>query len=83
MHPSMQRLYRAAKQRDPSCERQVDIANAINESSQRVNNWEARGISKDGAIAAQKLLGISATYLLDGTGPAFSSLITNLHYKSR
>jgi hypothetical protein len=73
MHPSMQRFYRAAAIRDPACTRQVDIANAINESSQRVNNWEARGISKEGALAAQQLLGVNATYLLYGMEPALLS----------
>lgn len=55
---------------DPTCIRQVDVANALNESSQTVKNWEARGVSKDGALKAQRRLGVSATYLLDGLEPA-------------
>lgn len=73
MHESMERMYRAAMRIDPAYGRQTGLANAINESPQRVNNWETRGISKEGAIAAQHVLGISATYLLYGSEPAFVS----------
>lgn len=69
----MQRMYAAAKRIDAAYGRQTGLANAINESPQRVNNWESRGISKEGAIAAQQLLGISATHLLYGSEPAFVS----------
>jgi hypothetical protein len=69
-HESMKRLYAAAARRDPSCTRPVDLANALNESSQTVKNWEYRGVSRDGALDAQRRLGISATYLLDGIEPA-------------
>lgn len=47
---------------------QTALARALNVPKQHVTNWKTRGLSKEGALAAQAALGISATYLLEGTG---------------
>ncbi|MEB2504609.1 helix-turn-helix transcriptional regulator [Burkholderia sp. BCCIQ04A] len=72
-HPSADRLYEAAALLDTPITTQAEIARALNESEQTVNNWETRktGISAQGCITIQKRLGISASWLLDGEGPMF------------
>lgn len=68
MHPSMSRLYRVARamQRADS---QADLARLLNTSSQRVKNWEGRGLSQRGATEAEGALGVSPLWLLEGVGP--------------
>lgn len=68
MHIQMTRLYEAAKTLK-GIESQAEVARALNVSSQVINNWEARGISKAGLINAQSILGCSATWLETGEGP--------------
>lgn len=67
IHPSMARLYQAAillkRVRGQSA-----VARLMNTSPQVIKNWEARGVSKQGAIAAQESVGCNATWLVDGTG---------------
>jgi transcriptional regulator with XRE-family HTH domain len=67
MHPSMARLYEAAKTLRQK-EGQSEVARLLNYSPQRLNNWERRGISREGAVEAEKTIGCSANWLLDGTG---------------
>lgn len=67
LHPSAARLLQATKSLH-GIEKPSDIANALNIPKQHVTNWKKRGVSKEGALAAQAILGISATYLLEGTG---------------
>ena len=59
-HPTMQRLFEATKMQ-PS-----ELAAALNTSPQNITNWSARGISKNGAMQASKLLGVDANYILTG-----------------
>ncbi len=67
MHESAVRLYEAAKQlRD--IEGQSAVARLLNESPQNVNNWESRGVSKQGAIKAQATIGCDANWILRGDG---------------
>ncbi len=68
MHIQMERLYRAAKELR-NISNQAELARALNQSSQTVNNWEARGISKAGLLLAQAEIGCSATWLTTGDGP--------------
>lgn len=63
----MERLYRAAKELR-GLTTQAEVAAALGQSSQTVNNWEARGVSKLGALAAQTEFGCSATWILTGAG---------------
>lgn len=70
MHESMRRLYDAALAGKiiAGDYPQAELARALNTSSQRIKNWESRGVSKAGALDAQAQLGISSTYLLEGVG---------------
>jgi|GEM_PF-902320 len=70
MHATMVRLYEAVRtlrglQEQPT---PTDIAKALNQSQQTINNWERRGMSRPGMIEAQKLIGCSATWLQTGKG---------------
>ncbi|WP_235033957.1 S24 family peptidase [Pantoea sp. 18069] len=67
MHPSIERLYQAAKQiRDITG--QSAVARLLNESPQTVKNWETRGVSRSGALTAEATLGVRAAWLLAGDG---------------
>lgn len=68
MHAQMKRLYEAADTL-AGLKTQAEIARALNQSQQTVNNWEARGISKAGLLRAQGAIGCSATWLETGTPP--------------
>lgn len=67
MNAQTERLYLAAKTLH-----QVDgssaVAKLLNVSPQTVNNWEERGISNDGLLRAQELMGCNAIWLRDGSG---------------
>lgn len=63
----MARLYEAAKALR-GIVGQSDVARALNQSPQTVNNWEARGMSKPGMLKAQAIFGVSATWLESGEG---------------
>lgn len=68
MHPSALRLYKAAESVTPPVKGQSAVARWLNVSPQNMTNWEKRGVSKAGAIKAQKLSGYNATWILEGTG---------------
>ena len=68
MHEQMKRLYEAAAAL-AGLKTQAEIARALNQSQQTVNNWEARGISKAGLLKAQSAIGCSATWLETGEAP--------------
>jgi len=68
MHIQMERLYRAAKELR-KVETQAELARLLNQSSQTINNWEARGISKAGLLLAQSEIGCSVLWLTTGEGP--------------
>ncbi|PIT10707.1 hypothetical protein BGI40_01595 [Snodgrassella communis] len=67
MENSTARLYQAAKKLkgliNPS-----QIARALNTSPQTVKNWESRGMSKEGLLKAQHVIGVSAHWLETGEG---------------
>lgn len=66
-HPSLTRLLGVAAEHQivgPAA-----LARALNESDQVVTNWGRRGVSKAGALNAQRLFGISSTWILNGTEP--------------
>lgn len=65
IHPTIERLYQAAKElRDVSG--QSAVARLLGKTPQVVKNWEARGISSEGALLVQKIIGCDANWLLDG-----------------
>ncbi|MFC4431438.1 LexA family transcriptional regulator [Cupriavidus respiraculi] len=68
MHETMVRLYEAARKLK-DLETPTDVARALNQSQQTINNWERRGMSRAGMIEAQKLIGCSATWLQTGQPP--------------
>jgi hypothetical protein len=66
-HASYQRLFDSFELRGVTP--QASIARALNRSDQVVGNWSKRGVSQDGALDAQRAIGVSATWILDGRGP--------------
>jgi hypothetical protein len=67
MHKSAERLYQAVKE-VRAVEGQSAVARLLTESPQTVKNWESRGISADGAIKVERLIGCRAAWLIDGAG---------------
>ena len=67
MHESTERLYLAAKDL-AGTEGQSAVARLLNMAPQRVHNWETRGVSLDGAIAAERAFGASPVWILEGIG---------------
>ncbi|ULJ60807.1 LexA family protein [Wielerella bovis] len=71
MDKKTERLYLAAKELNREINSQASLARALNTSSQVIKNWESRGISHQGALKAQQMLGISATWIETGVGEMF------------
>lgn len=67
MHETMERLYEAAEKLK-GWVGQSDVARHLHQSPQTLNNWERRGMSKGGMLAAQRLVGCSAMWLETGLG---------------
>lgn len=70
MHPTAARLYEAAELSQKGSVTQAELARLLNTTSQVIKNWESRGVSKAGATTVQAALGVNATFVLEGTGPA-------------
>lgn len=68
MNTQMERLYSAAKELK-GLNGQSALARALNTSPQTVHNWELRGISKQGLLLAQRVIGCSAQWVETGLGP--------------
>lgn len=68
MHPSAERLFSAVL-RLRQAQGVAAIAREVQQSAQAVKNWESRGVSAEGALLAQELLGVSAVWILHGRGP--------------
>jgi len=81
MHPTMRRLYDAAiagrliEGQHP----QAELARKLNTSSQRLKNWENRGVAQQGAVEAQLMLGISASWVMRGEGDMFLVALDEAH----
>ena len=67
MHEQMKRLYEAAKVLK-HVYGQSELARLFNVSPQTIHNWQARGISKQGMLKAQEMVGCSASWLETGMG---------------
>lgn len=48
----------------------ASLARLLNIPDQTVGKWDARGISKNGLILCERILGVSPTYILTGKGDA-------------
>lgn len=68
-HDSLVRLLDAAQK--AGVHGPAALAKALNESDQVVTNWGRRGVSKPGAMSAEKKLGVSAVWIISGTGAPF------------
>ncbi len=69
IHPSYQRLMYAAE-RLRGVHGEAALTSALHSTDQqRVNNWQRRGVSKDGALDAERFIGCPATWVLDGKMP--------------
>ena len=67
MHETMKRLYEAAEQIH-GITGQSALASYLNESPQLLNNWERRGMSKNGIFKTAERIGVNAAWLLSGEG---------------
>lgn len=66
-HPSIERLFEAAKAAK-QLTTAAQIARALNVSDQVMTNWQTRGVSESGAIAAEAAFHVSPTWILTGKG---------------
>lgn len=66
IHPSIERLYAVAAGIGDNTP--AKVTRRLNVSAQRLNNWEARGISQVGAVVAQGVYGCSAAWIVTGDG---------------
>lgn len=71
MHDTAMRLYEAAES-IAHVSGQTEVASALGLRPQVLNNWEARGVSKAGALAACKLWNVRFEWLMGGTPPMLS-----------
>lgn len=76
MHEQMKRLYEAARVLK-RIHGQSELARAINASPQTIHNWQERGISKQGMLKAQEVIGCSALWLETGSGPMSLNVLCN------
>lgn len=67
MHDQAKRLYQAARDLK-GLEMKADVARLLESSQQKLKNWEERGISSEGLLRAQKLIGCNANWLATGVG---------------
>lgn len=63
-HPSFERLISAAKAKGIT--ERVDLAALLGHTTFTIANWAKRGVSRDGALAAQEKLGVSSLWVLHG-----------------
>ena len=67
MNLQMQRLYQAAQELKKTVG-QSAVARLLGVTPQTIYNWEQRGISRQGMIDAQRIIGCSAAWLETGQG---------------
>lgn len=65
MNPQMARLYEAALSLKGIAS-QSDLARLLGSSPQTIHNWEQRGISKQGLLLVERLVGCSALWVESG-----------------
>ncbi|WP_221624840.1 MULTISPECIES: LexA family transcriptional regulator [unclassified Burkholderia] len=74
MHPTAERLMFAAKKLR-GADGPSGVARLLNVSPQKVTNWLSRGVSKEGMLDAQRLIGCNATWLQTGEGAMVDAAI--------
>lgn len=70
MNIEMTRLYEAARLARGITGKSA-LARALSVAPQNIGVWEERGISRAGLLAAQRMLGCSPVWLVDGIEPQF------------
>lgn len=65
LHATTERLYQAARELR-GVSGQSAVARVLEVTPQVMKNWEKRGLSEGGALAAQKHIGCNANWLLEG-----------------
>ncbi len=71
LHPTMYRIYAQTGLNA------LSLADALNEQSQKVYNWDTRGISKQGALTVSTKFGIDIKWILTGEGsPEIEKIVT-------
>jgi phage repressor protein C with HTH and peptisase S24 domain len=72
MHESASRLLEYARARTKGSRSEItgfaDLQEILETSSATMTNWKSRGVSKEGALKAEKKLGCSASWVLTGEG---------------
>lgn len=72
MHPTVIRLLdyarKATKGSPKAVSDFVDLQGLLDVTSAVMTNWKSRGVSKDGALKAERMLGCAANWLLTGEG---------------
>jgi hypothetical protein len=71
MNETMTRVYELAAAY--GVRTQADLARKLNTSSQKIKNWETRGISKEGALDVAREFKASATWIMDGLSEKLDS----------
>jgi len=81
MHDSMRRLLQFVRAATRDTAHPVldfaGIGHRMDKTSAVMTNWKKRGISKDGAIEAERLFGCSARWVLTGGGAAINAALTD------
>lgn len=74
MHDSFKRLLDAGRHQCAlkRAETPALIGKLLGASLQKITNWKSRGVSKEGALLAEELIGCSALWVMTGAGSAFS-----------
>lgn len=67
MHITAARLMRAAKELK-GADGPSEVARLLNVAPQMITNWMARGVSRNGMVTAERLIGCSASWLMTGEG---------------
>lgn len=68
IHSTAKRLYKAAEKLR-GVKGQSNVAKLLGASPQTVKNWEDRGVSKEGMINAQRIIGCRIEWIKDGSSP--------------
>nr|WP_172624050.1 helix-turn-helix transcriptional regulator [Rhodanobacter glycinis] len=78
LHPSCARLYSVAAEIGDDAP--AKVSTRLNVSAQVLQNWEGRGVSKDGALQAQAVYGCDANWLLGIQGASIrASRMPSIH----